>query len=510
MSEKIGKGLDGSSSASPVNPPSAPAATTDIRSTERHTRLDKLEREHQCTWDGITDPQDPYNWSWTRKLMIGIVFSLGQFVTLLSASMMAAALGDISRDLGINASTAQISFSGYFLGLGFAPFLIAPISEMTGRKYIWLFCNGWYVLWNALCPVGKLTGLMIFGRLMTGVGAAAGVTLTGPVMADMYGPEERGKSLAIASFLPYFGPAVGPIVGGLLTQEVAWPWLFWTTSIFNAAVTVLGLTCIRETYAPVLLRRKLASIRAVEGEPSLKPWTAAFWSDFLPKLSVHLLRPVRMLVRRPVIQVISLVLAINFGTYTLMLSTFATLWIDRYHQTEAISSLHYIAIAIGTTVATQFGGFFMDRIYKFLRDRANGQSKPEFRAPCMIPGVVLMPAGLFWYGWASEDTVPWVVVDIGAAVFTAGSFILAQASLAYLLDEFTEHGASANASSRMFSYVVGFAFPIFAPQLYAQLGYGWGNSLLAFLFVLLGCPVPLIVWFWGEKLRGLGKRSAER
>ncbi|RYP09580.1 hypothetical protein DL765_008390 [Monosporascus sp. GIB2] len=246
MSEKTGKGLDGLLSAFPVNPPSAPAATTDIRSTERHTRLDKLEREHRCTWDGIADPLHLYNWSWTRKLMIGIVFSLGHFVTLLSASTMAAALGDISRDLGINASTVQILFSCYILGLGFAPFLIAPISEMTSRKYIWLFCNGW--------------------------------------------------------------------------------------------------------------------------------------------------------------------------------------------------------------------------------------------ALCMIRGIVLMPAGLFlvWLGFRRHSPMG------------------------------DEHGASANASSRMFSYVVGFAFPIFAPQLYAQLGYGWGNSLLASLFIFLGYPVPLIVWFWGEKLRDLGTKSAER
>jgi hypothetical protein len=63
--------------------------------------------------------------------MIAIVFSLGWFVTLLSASMMAAALSHIACDLDANASTVQISFSSYFLGLSFAPFLIAPISEMS-------------------------------------------------------------------------------------------------------------------------------------------------------------------------------------------------------------------------------------------------------------------------------------------------------------------------------------------------------------------------------------------
>ncbi|KAJ8064155.1 hypothetical protein OCU04_006508 [Sclerotinia nivalis] len=61
---------------------------------------------------------------------------------------------------------------------------------------------------------------MITGRLMTGIGASGGITLTGPVMADMYGKRERGKSLAIESFLPYLGPALSSIVGGIITQLV--------------------------------------------------------------------------------------------------------------------------------------------------------------------------------------------------------------------------------------------------------------------------------------------------
>ncbi|KAL3297785.1 MFS general substrate transporter [Colletotrichum asianum] len=61
----------------------------------------------------------------------------------------------------------------------------------------------------------------------------------------------------------------------------------------------------------------------------------------------------------------------------------------------------------------------------------------------------------------------------------------------------------------MLSNVLGFVFPIFAPQLFKTLGYGWGNSLLAFIFMVLGLPAPLVLWFWGERLRNLGKKGHE-
>jgi MFS family permease len=95
----------------------------------------------------------------------------------MSASMIAPSLGEIAHDLDIGASTAQITMSSYFLGMGFAPLIIAALSEIHGRKRVWIACNAWYVLWNALCPVGRSTALMIVSRVMTGAGACVGVTV---------------------------------------------------------------------------------------------------------------------------------------------------------------------------------------------------------------------------------------------------------------------------------------------------------------------------------------------
>ncbi|KAI1482815.1 putative florfenicol exporter [Daldinia eschscholtzii] len=483
-------------------------AQAENQNAETEKRLARLHELYGATWDGPDDPNDPYNWPEWRKVTIGVIFSVGQLVTLMSASILAAALGNISRDLDIGASTAQITLSIYFLGLGIGPFFIAALAEMNGRKHIWIVSNAWYILWNALCPVGKSLPLMIVGRFLAATGAGAGIILTGPVMADMYHAKDRGKSLAIASFLPYLGPALGPIVGGIVVQLVYWPWLFWIVSIFDAFITVLGAIVIKESYTPVLLRRKAAAASGFVA-PALSPRQWAFWKDFLSRLSMYLKRPLGLLIRRPIIQVISLVLALNFGIYTLMLSTFATLWINWYGQSALLGSLHYLSFSIGFVITAQIGARIMDIIYRRLKDRPKnkGEGRPEFRAPYMIPGVLFIPIGLFWYGWAAEYRITWVMVDIGAIIFTCGSSILSQALLAYTLDIFGELGASANAATRLLSNVLGFVFPIFAPQLYDRLGYGWGNSLLAFIFVALGLPVPLLLWRWGRGLRALGEKQ---
>ncbi|KAI0429308.1 major facilitator superfamily domain-containing protein [Xylaria sp. FL1042] len=492
--------------------------------------LERLRKLYDATWDGPDDPKDPYNWSSAKKILIGIIMGLGSLVTLITASVTAAALGDISRDLGLDAATAQISFSVYFLGLAFGPFPIAAISEMNGRRNIWIACNIWFILWNSLCPVGYSKGLMIVGRFLAALGASVGNALAGPVMTDMFHEKDRGKSLAIAGLFPYLGPALGPILGGLVSQLIHWPWLFYIISIIDTVVLVVGILVLRETYTPVLLHRKAATLRRLGQEsetrdgPPTRTSRWAFWSDFFSRLRVNMLRPFQLLFYRPVMWVATLNLGLAFGIYTLMLSTFAELWVSRYGQSTLSSSLHYIAISVGITLATQGGGRAMDWIYQRLRERdgsitsqdctPTGETlppgKPEYRAPYMLPGILLMPSGLFWYGWSAQRHYHWIVVDIGAAVFTMGSFIYSQALTAYILDEFREYGASANAAVRVLSQTLGFVFPIFAPQLYDALDYGWGNSLLAFIFIVLAFPVPGCLWLWGDKLRALGRQRTEK
>ena len=70
----------------------------------------------------------------------------------------------------------------------------------------------------------------------------------------------------------------------------------------------------------------------------------------------------------------------------------------------------------------------------------------------------------------------------------------------YLVDTFT-YAASALAAASVFRSTLGFAFPLFGEQMYAALGNGGGNSLLAGLGIVLGIPFPVWLWFYGEKVR---------
>lgn len=128
---------------------------------------------------------------------------------------------------------------------------------------------------------------------------------------------------------------------------------------------------------------------------------------------------------------------------------------------------------------------------------------PEWRIPPMLLGGLLTPTGLFIYGWAARPDVHWLVPDLGCVVLAAGLIIAFQAAQAYVTDAYgASHAASAAAVGAFLRTMCGFSFPLFAPAMYDALGVAWGNSLLAFLTLGLAVPSPILLWFYGERIRG--------
>lgn len=422
----------------------------------------------------------------------------------MSGAMLAPALQAISQDLNTSEDEAQLFLSIFVLAFAFGPMVLSPLAEVFGRRPVWLVMSCWYVLWNTVAGFSHSPGLLIASRILSGLGASVEFAVSQPVLADCWVPAQRGKSLAISTFVPLLGPALGPIIGGVVTQTVSWRWTFWVLSIYDAILVIVGLFLLPETYEPILLERMAAKLRKETGKPYHTEAPDATHS-LGTKLSRSLTRPFRLLFTQPVLQVLSLFLAYNFGILYIALSTFATLWIERYGQTETQSGLNYIALVLGYTVASQVGSRVTDELWKRLKARHGENTAPEYRVPLMIPGAVLIPLGLFMYGWAAERRLHWAVPDVGIAIFGCGIILNTQAMQAYVIDAYRRYVASASAASQCLRNVAGFAFPLFAPAMYHRLGYGWGNSILAFISILIAWPAPFLLWMYGAKLRAMGK-----
>ena len=266
----------------------------------------------------------------------------------------------------------------------------------------------------------------------------------------------------------------------------------------------VGLLFFPETSAAKNLGDKAQKLRKQTGEPYYTEYDGPNLK-LSARLRSSILRPTRLLVTQPILQLVSIFMAYNFGILYIFLSTFASLFTNHYHQTPSQSGYHYLALALGYCLASQLGGKLTDYLWAHLRKRAGGATAPEYRIPLMVPGGLLVPIGLFWYGWSAQARLHWIMPDIGAAIFGAGIILTTQAYQTYIVECFGKYTASATAASQLLRMVAGFAFPIFAPAMYGKLGWGWGNSTLGFIALVFGLPAPWILWIFGARLRSMGK-----
>lgn len=325
----------------------------------------------------------------------------------------------------------------------------------------------------------------------------------------MWRADERGKSIGIYTLAPLLGPVLGPIVGAFITEHTTWRWVFWTPSIADCVVQLLGFLFLKETFAPKILGDKAQRLRKSTGSQALHTMWDASDRTLLPILQTAFKRPFILLATQPIIQVLALYLAYLYGVVYIVLTTFPTLWTDRYHQTIGIAGLNYISLGVGFIIGTQSTARLQDTVYKRLKTRSSkGVGQPEYRLPLLLPASILVPAGLFWYGWSAQAKLHWIMPNVGIALFGMGMKIGTQCAQSYAVDAYTLYAASAGAAGTFLRSLCGFSFPLFAPYMYTTMGYGWGNSMLACIALILGGLPPLLLWKYGPYLRARSTYAA--
>ncbi|KAK8221576.1 major facilitator superfamily domain-containing protein [Phyllosticta capitalensis] len=462
------------------------------------------------TWASATDPSNPKNWSKNRKWIACVLLSLFNFVGPLSSAIAAPALDSIAADLHASNTVGVMILSIYMLAFSVGPLLTSPLSELYGRLAVLQCSNAFFFVFNTACGFAQNSGQMLAFRFLAGMGGCAAQSIGGGILSDMFTPLERGKALAVYSIAPLLGPIVGPVAGGFLVEYVSWKWCFWIISILDVLVQVCGLLCLRETYPPVLLQRKRDNLIKETGNRELRTEFDGS-KDWKRLLNVNMQRPFLLLGTQPIVQVMSLYIGYVYGLAFLVSATFPMVWEGVYDESPSIASLNYMSSGIGVIIMSQVSPRLGDRIFKRLIARSpNNQSRPEFRLPLLFLAATMLPVGLLIYGWSAEKKVHWIVPNIGAAIFSASTFVTFMCVQQYLIDAYTVYAASALAAATVLRGLCGFAIPLFAPSMYRQLGFGWGNTILSGVGVVVGYPGAFMLWKWGASLRARSQYVAKK
>ncbi|KAH7182392.1 major facilitator superfamily domain-containing protein [Fusarium flagelliforme] len=435
------------------------------------------------TWVSPDDPENPKNWPQVRKWRATV--SVSAFT------------------LNVTNSAEQILILSIFvLGFAFGPFVACPLSEIHGRSRTIQSWNFLYLVFNTVCgPVNSKAAMLIL-RFLAGFFCSASQGIGSGILSDLFNAKERGRAVAVYSIMPLIGPVIGPIVGGVIARYTTWRWAFYAASLLDVMILVPSFFLLEETYEPVLLRRKKRRpVKENEGNVNFYTEYDHLDKDRAEVYKVAMIRPLKLLATQPIIQVMALYNAFLYGLIYILYANFPALWTDVYHQKPDIAGLNYLSLFVGSLFAAEVSTRAIDSIQKHLSHKNNGAHRPEYRMPVMPPATLALSVGMFMYGWTADIKAHWILPNIGAAIFMGAAMACAIAVNTYMIDTYGKYAASALAAINMLRQIFGCIFPIFAPYLYAELGYGWGSSVLGFLALSIGLPAVILLWKFGGALR---------
>ncbi|ODV78876.1 MFS general substrate transporter [Suhomyces tanzawaensis NRRL Y-17324] len=441
------------------------------------------------TWDGPDDPDDPRNWSFSSKVVVTLVVSVYTLVSPMSSSMLSPAIGNIASDIGMTSTVATLSISIMVLSWALGPLLIAPLSESdyVGRRPV-LNVSIWVnFAFNLGCGFVKTPAQLCVLRFLGGLGGCAPMNVGAGALADIWSDEHRLVALAAYSIAPTLGPVLAPVISSFIVQNKSWHWVFYVLGIFNGFVAVVGTIFLRETYLPKLLRLKCQKLRKITKNDHLHTiFEIADGETTWGKISVQISRPIKLLVTHPMVLGLGVFMAFVYGFMYLMIVTFPDVFRGRYGFGVGIAGLMYLPMGIGYIVGTVFWTYAIQKIYVRMANNNGGVAKPEYRLPCLCFSGLGIPVGL---------------ICIGSAIFSFSFIAVFQTIQNYLIDMNNRFAASSIAAAAVFRLCFGFAFPLFAKQMYVRLDYGWGNTMCGLIALVLGLPFPVLCLVYGERIR---------
>src|SRR5213078_3381738 len=175
-----------------------------------------------------------------RKWWTLAAVAFGLFMIMLDNTVVVVALPAIQRDLGITVSSLEWVFNAYALTFGVLLLTGGKLADLLGRRAI--FIAGLVVFTGASLWCGLAAGAtsLIAARTVQGIGAAIMNPATLGIITATFPPRQRGTAIGIWAGVSAMALAIGPLVGGLLTEHVNWNWIFF----INVPIGLAGLLAV--------------------------------------------------------------------------------------------------------------------------------------------------------------------------------------------------------------------------------------------------------------------------
>jgi EmrB/QacA subfamily drug resistance transporter len=185
--------------------------------------------------------EENHKW-WTLG---AVAFAL--FMIMLDNTVVNVALPSIQRDLGIGLSELEWTVNAYALTFAVLMLSGGKLADFFGRRRVFLIGLTVFTLSSLVCGLATSGETLIGARTVQGVGAALMMPATLSIISATFPPHQRGMAIGIWAGVSAMALAIGPLIGGLLTEHIDWSWIFFVNVPIGALGLLVGRLVIRES-----------------------------------------------------------------------------------------------------------------------------------------------------------------------------------------------------------------------------------------------------------------------
>lgn len=156
----------------------------------------------------------------------------------------------------VSQSAIYVGITTFNVGFAIAPMVLAPFSEINGRRPVFVGSGILFVISQLCCAVTHSYPGMLAARFFVGVGGSTFSTMVGGVVTDIYEAEDRNNPMTLFACAALFGTGLGPLCSGFIAQHLSWRWVFYVQVMSCGFMILLVIMFFNETRASILLSRK--------------------------------------------------------------------------------------------------------------------------------------------------------------------------------------------------------------------------------------------------------------
>lgn len=476
-------------------------------------------------------PPPPYSilTTWQKRVIV-LSAALMAFFSPLTAQIYLPALTSIANDLHITDSQVNLTITTYMILQGVTPMFIGSLADSGGRRPAFFLCFVIYIGANIGLALAPSYDAILGLRCLQSAGSSSTVALCTAVVADIITSAERGQYVSYTAITTVLAPALGPVIGGLLSQNLGWRSIFWFLTIFAGVVVVLLVCFFPETcrhivgdgsimpppmYRSVWQTLKRRHGRNTENTLQRQVSNASSYRQSFRFKPPNVLGSVLMLFEKGTALLLGTG-SISFAGFYCLATAMPKLLSDKYGLNETETGLMYLPMAGASIVTAMAVGPMINRNFQrhcakrgVPYDRSRQLDLIDFpieraRLEIGVPLMLLAGVTLIAWGWAMAAEAHLAVLCVLSFIVGIGMNGFNNTTNVLLVDMHPGKAGTAQAANNLTRCLVGAGATAAIEPMMNAMGVGGAFSLVGGLYVIC---LPFLLFLMAK---GMGWRKEMR